>query len=398
LRRGGHSKWYNGATRRRELFTLLAGRLFERKTMPSSEYRLPALPFGGSETTILRWLKQPGDQVAVGDPLVIVVNDRAEVALPATLAGVLSQHLLAEGATAAVGVPVAAFVPAEQAAPAESPASLAADRRSTEPPNRITPVARRIAMAGGLDPLGLAGTGASSRVTKADVLTALASAGDAAAHPSPEAPPVSHAAPHARGPTLIQPSSQTHVLTAIDVDLEQVIAARARLSADFMRRGLLLTDTICVMATVAATLVRHPLLNSSWHADGILLRRRINLALVVGMHHTLVPDVQDLNTRGLARALQRPPVYAMNDSTFTIVEYDGPVWWAVPGPAAQHSAALGIGTARARPAVVTHNGIERIAVQRSLLLSLAYDARVLDQCHADAFLHDLKMRLEQFNG
>lgn len=364
--------------------------------MSSSEYRLPALPFGSSEATILRWLKQPGDQVAVGDPLLIVANDYAEVALPATLAGILSQQLLAEGATATAGMPVAALVPAEQAAPAGSPVSLAAERRSTEPPNRITPVARRIAMAGGLDPLGLAGTGASGRVTKADVLAALAPAGDAA-NPSPDAPSVPHAAPQARGLGWIRPGSETHVLTAIEVDLEQVIAARARLSADFMRRGLPLTDTICVMAAVVATLLRHPLLNSAWHADGILLRRRINLALVVGMHHKLVPDVQDLNLRGLARALQRPPVYAMNDSTFTIVEYDGPVWWGMPVPAAQHSAALGIGTARPCPAVVAHNGIERIAVRHTLLLSLAYDARVLDQCHADAFLHDLKMRLEQFN-
>src|SRR5215211_6193410 len=47
--------WYNAAIRRREQFALLASRLFERKTMPSSEYRLPALPFGGPEATILRW-------------------------------------------------------------------------------------------------------------------------------------------------------------------------------------------------------------------------------------------------------------------------------------------------------------------------------------------------------
>jgi pyruvate/2-oxoglutarate dehydrogenase complex dihydrolipoamide acyltransferase (E2) component len=359
--------------------------------MTSSEYRLPALPFGRSEATILRWLKQPGEQVAVGDPLVIVVNDCSEVALPASLGGLLTQHLLAEGAVVAADAPLAVFVPS-------APALLDANRRSTEPPHRITPVARRIAVAGGLDPLGLSGTGASGRVTKADVLATLAPPRDTAADLNPEAPPVLHTTPDMRAPTQIESGSETSVLTAIEVDLERVAATRARLHADFLRRGLALTDTVCVMAAVAATLPRHPLLNSSWYADAVLIRRRINLALVAGARRVLVYDAQDLNMRGLARALQRPPEIPIEHSTFTIVEYAGPAWWAMPALAARHSATLGIGAALARPAVVSHNGIDRIAVRRRLLLSLAYDGRVLDQCQADAFLHDLKVQLEQFSG
>jgi len=355
--------------------------------MTSSEYRLPALPFGRSEATILRWLKQPGEQVAAGAPLVIVVNDCVEVALPASLAGLLTQHLLGEGAVAAADAPLAVFAPTASAA-------LAGERRSTEPPQRVTPVARRVAVASGLDPLGLAGTGASGRVTKADVLAALAPPRDTAADLSPEVPPL----PHIRAPTLIEPGSETSVLTAIEVDLGRVVATRARLHADFLRRGLALTDTVCVMAAVAATLPRHPLLNGSWYADAILTRRRINLALVVGARHALVHDAQDLNIRGLVRALQRAPESAIEDSTFTIVEYEGPVWWGMPALAARHSATLGIGAAQARPTVVSHTGIDRVAVRPMLLLSLVYDARVLDQCQADAFLHDLKVQLEQFRG
>jgi len=363
--------------------------------MPSSEYRLPTLPFGHSEATILRWLKQPGEQVALGDPLVIVVNNCAEVALPASLAGILTEHQIAEGGVAAGGAPLAAFA---LAAPDAPPASIAANRQSNDLPHRVTSVARRIASAAGLDPFGLAGTGASGRVTKADVLAALAPPRDAGSHPSPEAPPVSHIAPHPHSPMLIQPGSDTSVLTAIEVDLEQVGAARARLNADFMRRGLALTDTVCVMAAVTATLLHHPLLNSSWHADAILIRRRINLALVAGARQVLVQDAQDLNIRGLARALQRPPEITSEQSTFTVVEYQAPIWWGMPALSARHSATLGIGAARARPAIVTDHGNDRVAMRRMLLLCLAYDARVLDQCHADAFLHDLKVRLEHFKG
>src|SRR6187200_57983 len=68
-----------------------------------SEYLLPALPLGGERATVVRWLKRPGEPVAAGDPLLVVVSDRAEVALPARVEGIFEQPLVAEGATATVG-------------------------------------------------------------------------------------------------------------------------------------------------------------------------------------------------------------------------------------------------------------------------------------------------------
>src|SRR5262249_1291325 len=121
-------------------------------------------------------------------------------------------------------------------------------------------------------------------------------------------------------------------------------------------------------------------------------------ALRAGARQVLVQDAQDLNIRGLARALQRPSQDTIENSTFTIVEYQEATWWGMPALDARHSAALGIGAARPPPAVVAQGGIDRVAVRHMLLLSLTYDARVLDQCHADAFLHDLKTRLEHFTG
>src|SRR5207244_5334259 len=71
------------------------------------DYILPPLLLGGPEATIVRWLKQPGDALAAGDPLVIVVTDRAEIALPAVGGGVLDALLAVEGVTMTVGTPLA---------------------------------------------------------------------------------------------------------------------------------------------------------------------------------------------------------------------------------------------------------------------------------------------------
>ena len=57
---------------------------------------------------------------------------------------------------------------------------------------------------------------------------------------------------------------------------------------------------------------------------------------------------------------------------------------------------LGLGAVHARPLVIADGGVDRLAVRHAALLTLAYDARVLDQYYADAFLSDIKRRLEQF--
>ncbi|HNP72777.1 MAG TPA: lipoyl domain-containing protein [Kouleothrix sp.] len=51
--------------------------------MMSTEYCLPALPLGGADIAILRWLKAPGQPVLAGEPLLIALNDRVEAVLPA---------------------------------------------------------------------------------------------------------------------------------------------------------------------------------------------------------------------------------------------------------------------------------------------------------------------------
>ena len=73
--------------------------------MTSTDYLLPQLPFGSAEYTIVRWLKRTGDAVSAGEPLLVVVNDRVEAALPATCAGILDRLWSADGA-AVLGIAV----------------------------------------------------------------------------------------------------------------------------------------------------------------------------------------------------------------------------------------------------------------------------------------------------
>jgi pyruvate dehydrogenase E2 component (dihydrolipoamide acetyltransferase) len=72
-----------------------------------SSVKMPQLGETVIEGTILKWLKQEGDQVAVDEPLFEISTDKVDTEVPASEAGVLTKILVPEGSTVAVGTEVA---------------------------------------------------------------------------------------------------------------------------------------------------------------------------------------------------------------------------------------------------------------------------------------------------
>jgi 2-oxoglutarate dehydrogenase E2 component (dihydrolipoamide succinyltransferase) len=406
--------------------------------MMSVEYRIPQLPLGGAEVTLVRWLKRPGDTLSPGDPLLIVANDRVEVALPAVEAGILEATLVAEGATALAGVPVARIArgPAAAAdegrrgrtypAPTIYPAPANEQEKSASgprAPRRVSPVARRIADASSVDITSLSGSGPGGRILKGDVLAAIEDRGLTTVQapyivprrPIPDATILDAPTPMRRAIAvhmLRSRATSPHALTAMDVDMGRVAEARTRSRTAFARRGIDLTYTACIALAAVESLLLHPLLNSSWSDAGIILRRRVHLGIAValpdGLITPVVREAQDLNLRGLARAVadmaRRARAGALrpgesSGATFTITNPGaGALWFGTPIISQPQSAILGVGAVRQRPLVISEGDGDRIVVRPTALLTLAYDARVLDQSHADAFLCDVKRKLEHFES
>jgi pyruvate dehydrogenase E2 component (dihydrolipoyllysine-residue acetyltransferase) len=208
------------------------------------EIVMPRLSDSMEEGTVLKWLKSVGDEVAIGDELVEIETDKANMVYESDLAGTLVEVLAQEGDTLPVGDPIAKVGDASEvvdgggagggsrqhapstaekgadgsngatspgtapaATPAASPTASSAPA-ATAPPSpagvggdgrvKASPIAKRIAKDRGLDLQALQGSGPGGRIVKADVERAL-EAGQAAA-PAAASPPV--AAPAApAGPT-----------------------------------------------------------------------------------------------------------------------------------------------------------------------------------------------------
>ena len=147
---------------------------------------MPRLSDQMEEATVIKWLKQPGDEVRRGEPLVEVETDKATMVYEAEFDGVLDEIVVEEGSTAALGATIARAngTGASRAVQgAASPCSRAGGRRrnghcpGTVPAanggkagrSRATPVARRLAAELGVELAGVEGTGPGGRIVRADV-------------------------------------------------------------------------------------------------------------------------------------------------------------------------------------------------------------------------------------
>jgi pyruvate dehydrogenase E2 component (dihydrolipoamide acetyltransferase) len=203
-----------------------------------AEIVMPRLSDSMEEGTILTWMKQVGDDVAVGDELVEIETDKANMAYESDVAGTLTQVLAQEGDTLAIGSPIAvvgdgsdAPTAVAETSPTDTPAGDSSSKEAEDqsPPEhpqegitpssvssagvsvgedqservKASPVARRIAKERGVDLSTLTGSGPGGRIVKADV-EGLATAGPVAAG-DPPLPPVAKAS-SATGPPAAPPA------------------------------------------------------------------------------------------------------------------------------------------------------------------------------------------------
>ena len=162
---------------------------------------MPKLSDTMTEGTVVRWLKQVGDQVEIGDEIAEIETDKATMAMEAFDEGVLSEILIEEGGKAAIGATLAvlqeegevaeapaeppvvvdpgpAAAPEPEPAPEPNPVAIEASPPEPGPASfpgpaatpatrvKASPLARKVAAANGVDLSGLRGSGPGGRIVK----------------------------------------------------------------------------------------------------------------------------------------------------------------------------------------------------------------------------------------
>lgn len=320
---------------------------------------MPRLSDSMEEGTVLQWLKAVGDEIAVGDELVEIETDKANMAYESDVAGTLSEILVPEGETVAIGTPIArvgdsgegssALAADEQGTGPSAEGPVAGDGgalragASSTPPSptppagvatapeteagdghrtKASPLARRLAKEQGLDLSQLHGSGPGGRILKADVESA-SSVGDtvggeaAAAGPAAEgASPSSAPAETAKGQVSYEDLSKTqqviarrmseskatapHFYLRASVDMSRAVEGRALVKAGAAAGDVVPSFNDMVVKACALALREHPRANGAYRDGRFELYSHVNVGVAVAAKDALVvPTVFDADRKGL---------------------------------------------------------------------------------------------------
>jgi pyruvate dehydrogenase E2 component (dihydrolipoamide acetyltransferase) len=418
-----------------------------------SSVKMPQLGETVIEGTILKWLKQEGDDVAIDEPLFEISTDKVDTEVPASEAGVLTKILVPEGSTVAVGTEVAeisgsggsgssAPVESPQADPAvESPQastpSQAIAPSADELPDRgprsqiLSPLVRKLAAEQNVDLSQVAGTGSGGRITKGDIEAFVAARGAApapaapAAAAAPAARPTSAPAPAvAAGGEEIVPVSHIRKLigehmkaslevsarawNAVEVNMENVARIREQHKEAFKaREGFTLTYMPFVTRAVTEALIAFPMVNSELRGDEIVVKHYVNIGIAVsydvGLIVPVVKGSDTMNLLGIARAINDVATRArakklkpdeVHEGTFTITN-PGPFGSIISVPIINQpqSAILAFDTVEKRVVVID----DAIAIRHMVFVSMSWDHRLIDGALASQFLSRVKQNLETWD-
>jgi 2-oxoglutarate dehydrogenase E2 component (dihydrolipoamide succinyltransferase) len=396
-----------------------------------AEIRVPTLGESVTEATIGKWLKHPGDTVAVDEPLVELETDKVTIEVPAPAAGALSDIAAKDGDTVAVGALLGQIkegASAGQSAPAARPAAAKAEppkpAAAPKPDMPLAPSVRKMAAESGADPATVAGSGKDGRVTKGDMMAAIERA---AAHPTPV--PQTAAAVQVRAPPppddasreervrmtrlrqtiarrLKDAQSTAAMLTTFnEVDMSAVMALRNQYRDLFEKRhGVKLGFMGFFVRACVQALKEIPAVNAEIDGTDLIYKNYYHVGVAVGTDKGLVvPVVRDADTKSLADIEKMVAEFGrrardgalkieeMQGGTFTIS--NGGVYGSLmstPILNAPQSGILGMHKVQERPMAVAG----KVEVRPMMYLALSYDHRIVDGREAVTFLVRVKECLE----
>ena len=417
------------------------------------EVKVPQLSESVAEATLMTWKKKPGDAVAMDEILIEVETDKVVLEVPAPAAGVMAELVEADGATVAseqviaridtdgVGAAAAPAAPAAPAAAASAPAAAAApapasasapasSAASTSKAGVASPAAAKHMADNGMAAGSVAGTGKDGRVTKGDVLAAVAAPKGAVTSTASIPTGIPQTAlqqvatlapdlgdrPEQRVPMtrlrarvaerLLQSQATNAILTTFnEVNMAPIMELRKKYQDKFEKEhGVRLGFMSFFVKAAVAALKRYPVLNASVDGNDIVYHGYFDIGIAVGSPRGLVvPILRNADQLSFADIEKKIAEFGnkakegklglddMTGGTFSIS--NGGVFGSMlstPIINPPQAAILGVHATKDR--AVVENG--QVVVRPINYLAMSYDHRIIDGREAVLGLVTMKEALE----
>jgi 2-oxoglutarate dehydrogenase E2 component (dihydrolipoamide succinyltransferase) len=414
------------------------------------EVKVPQLSESVAEATLLQWHKKPGDAIERDDNLIDVETDKVVLELPAPQSGVLARILKADGEIVVAGEVIAVIdtdgVATTSAASAPAPAvaaPAAAAATGGVHAGVAMPAAAKMLAESGLSASNVAGTGRDGRVTKGDVIGALAAgasapsqaraavAAPAVIKPIPTGVPT-NSLPSVTAPIdpnkmiegrpeqrvamsrlrqrvaerLLQSQATNAILTTFnEVNMQPVMDLRKKYQERFEKEhGTRLGFMSFFVKAAVHALKKYPVVNASVDGTDIVYHGYFDIGVAVGSPRGLVvPVVRNVDQMNFAQIENQIGDYGkraqegklgieeLSGGTFSIS--NGGVFGSMlstPIINPPQAAILGVHATKER--AVVENG--QIVIRPMNYLALSYDHRIIDGREAVLFLVSVKDALE----
>jgi len=403
------------------------------------EVKVPQLSESVAEATLLQWKKKVGDAVAVDEILIDVETDKVVLEVPAPSAGVLVEILCVDGATvlaeqliaridttatASAAGPVAAAKPAAVTVSAPSTATAVSSSHA----GVAMPAAAKLMADNQLAAGSVAGTGKDGRVTKGDVLSAVAGGVQSTAAVIPTGIPTK-TLPQVSGPSvdlgerpeqrvpmtrlrarvaerLLQSQSTNAILTTFnEINMAPVMEMRKRMQERFEKeQGVKLGFMSFFVKAAVHALKKFPVLNASVDGNDIVYHGYFDIGIAVGSPRGLVvPILRNADQMSFADIEKKIAEYGVKarDGKLGIEEMTGGTFsisnggtfgsmMSTPIINPPQSAILGVHATKDRAMV--ENG--QVVVRPMNYFAMSYDHRIIDGREAVLGLVAMKEALE----
>jgi len=422
--------------------------------------------------TLVKWLKKEGDTIANGDMLAEVETDKATMELESFFDGTLLKRFVEAGAQVEIGAALCAIgekgetveAPAKKAAPPAAdappaattpaapaavtpapapvaiapppasapvvPAATSAAPTSTSDRLKISPLAKKLAAAKGIDPAQVKGSGPGGRIVQADILAAeknppaaakSASAGETAGRPAkptwawrsaldksaiqaPGIAPLSNMRATIAKRLVESKTQFPHFYLEIEVDAAPLGALREQLNAGLGADGVRLSVNDLILKAAALALRAVPAVNASWSDAGIVSHGAAHVSFAVAIDDGLITPVikdtdrktvfeisaeaKDLAKRAKAKKLA-PAEFTGGTFCVSNLGMMGITrFHAIINP--PNAAILAVGATVKKPIVVK----DQLTIGERMVLTLSCDHRVVDGALAAQFMNAIKSHLE----
>jgi 2-oxoglutarate dehydrogenase E2 component (dihydrolipoamide succinyltransferase) len=403
------------------------------------EVKVPQLSESVAEATLLQWKKKPGDAIIADEILIEIETDKVVLEVPAPSGGALGQIIKGDGATVVSGEVIATIDSEGKGAAASAVSPAPAPKVAAAAPGAAgvaMPAAAKLMADAGLAPGQVAGTGKDGRVTKGDVLGALAAGTQPrAAVPAPvaaaAAPAARPALPEVKAPIdfsaladrpeqrvpmsrlrqrvaerLVQSQSTAAILTTFnEVNMAPLMELRNRYKDRFEKEhGVKLGFMSFFVKAAVAALKKYPVLNASVDGNDIVYHGYFDIGIAVGSPRGLVvPILRDADQMTFADIEKKIADFGkragegklaleeLTGGTFSIS--NGGVFGSMlstPIINPPQSAILGVHATKDR--AVVENG--QVVVRPMNYLAMSYDHRIIDGREAVLSLVTMKEALE----